>query len=151
MDKRTPRTSETREETSRKRSWAPASLLPTPDQKDGWQFRWIRTSSRGNVDNTNVSSKFRQGWEPVMAEEHPEIKVLSDRNSQFKDNIEVGGLLLCKAPVEMVDERNAYYRELAENQLASVESSLMRESDRRMPLNRPQIDTKITFGGGRTK
>lgn len=151
MDKREPRASETREETSRKRSWAPASLLPTPDAKDGWQFRWIRTSTHGHLDNTNVSSKFRQGWEPVTSAEHPEIKVLSDRNSQFKDNIEVGGLLLCKAPMEMVDERNAHYRKAAEDQLSAVENSLMRESDRRMPLSKPQIDTKITFGGGRTK
>jgi len=149
MEKRTPRASETREETSRKRSWAPASVLPTPDDRDGWTYRWIRTASRGQVDNTNVSSKLRQGWEPVLAEEHPEIRVMNDRNSQFQGNIEVGGLLLCRAPKEMVEERNAYYRDLAESQLSSVENSLMRESDRRMPLNKPQIDTKITFGGGR--
>lgn len=151
MDKRTPRTAETREETSRKRSWAPASTLPTPDDRDGWKYRWIRTASRGQIDNTNVSSKLRQGWEPVKAEEHPEIKVLNDRNSQFQGNIEVGGLLLCRAPVEMVEERNAYYRDMAETQLASVENSFMRENDRRMPLSKPQIDTKVTFGGGRNK
>ena len=149
MDKRTPRESETRETTSRKRSWAPPTVLPEPAKKDGWRYRWIRTSTLNNTDNTNVSSKFRQGWEPVRAEEHPEITVLRDRNSDFKDNIEVGGLLLCKAPDELMAERDEYYRETAQNQMASVENNFMRENDPRMPLVKPEISTRVTFGKGR--
>jgi hypothetical protein len=102
------------------------------------------------MDNTNVSSKFRQGWEPVSAAEHPEITVLRDRKSDFKDNIEVGGLLLCKAPEETMAERDSYYRESAETQMSSVENNFMRENDPRMPLNKPQIDSRVTFGKGRT-
>ena len=150
MDKRTPRESETRETTSRKKTWAPPTVLPEPDKKDGWRYRWVRTSTLNNMDNTNVSSKFRQGWEPVSAAEHPEITVLRDRKSDFKDNIEVGGLLLCKAPEETMAERDAYYRESAETQMSSVENNFMRENDPRMPLNKPQIDSRVTFGKGRT-
>jgi hypothetical protein len=149
MDKRTPRESETRETASRKRSWAPPTVLPEPIKKDGWRYRWIRTSTMNNADNTNVSSKFRQGWEPVKAEEHPEITVLRDRNSDFKDNIEVGGLLLCKAPDEVMTERDEYYRDMAQNQMTSVENNFMRENDPRMPLSRPEISTRVTFGKGR--
>ena len=149
MDKRTPRESETRETTSRKKTWAPPTVLPEPDKKDGWRYRWVRTSTLNNADNTNVSSKFRQGWEPAKAEEHPEITVLRDRNSEFKDNIEVGGLLLCKAPEEMMSERDAYYRETAQNQMVSVENNFMRENDPRMPLSKPEITTRVTFGKGR--
>ena len=57
MDKRTPRTTETREDTSRKKSWVPPSVLPVPDDRDGWVHRWIRTGARGSIDNVNVSSK----------------------------------------------------------------------------------------------
>lgn len=150
MDKRTPRESENRETTSRKKTWAPPTVLPEPDKKDGWRYRWIRTSTLNSQDNTNVSSKFRQGWEPVSAAEHPEITVLRDRKSDFKDNIEVGGLLLCKAPEETMAERDAYYRDSAETQMSSVENNFMRENDPRMPLNKPQIDSRVTFGKGRT-
>jgi hypothetical protein len=149
MDKRTPRESETRETTSRKKTWAPPTVLPEPDKKDGWRYRWVRTSTLNSQDNTNVSSKFRQGWEPVSAAEHPEITVLRDRKSDFKDNIEVGGLLLCKAPEETMAERDAYYRDSAETQMSSVENNFMRENDPRMPLNKPQIDSRVTFGKGR--
>ena len=149
MDKRTPRESETREATSRKKSWAPPTVLPEPHKVDGWRYRWIRTSTLNNSDNTNVSSKFRQGWEPVKAEEHPEITVLRDRKSDFKDNIEVGGLLLCKAPEEMMNDRDDYYRQHAMNQMTSVENNFMRENDPRMPLVKPEISTRVTFGKGR--
>jgi hypothetical protein len=148
-DKRIPRESETREASSRKKTWTPPSVLPEPEKQAGYAYRWIRTSSRGNLDNTNVSSKFRQGWEPVRSEEHPEITALRDRNSQFQDNIEVGGLLLCKAPEELVEDRNSYYKQMAESQVQSVDNNFMRENDPRMPLMKPERSTRVTFGGGK--
>lgn len=147
--KRTPREHDTRETSARTKGWAPPSVLPTPDRKDGYVYRWIRTSTLNQTDNTNVSSKFRQGWEPVRAEEHPEITVLRDRNTQFPDNIEVGGLLLCRIPQEVADERNAYYKQMSENQIEAVDSNFMRENDPRMPLMRPEKSTRVSFGGGR--
>jgi hypothetical protein len=57
-----------------------------------------------------------------------------DPNSRFKDNVEVGGLLLCKTPIEFVEQRNAYYQKQAEGQLQSVDNNLMRQNDPRMPL-----------------
>lgn len=148
-DKRIPRESETRETSSRKKGWTPPSVLPEANQEDGYKYRWVRTATQGAIDNTNVSSKFRQGWEPVKASEHPEVTVLKDRNSQFTDNIEIGGLLLCKAPDEIVNERNSYYKQMSDNQVDSVDSNFMRENDPRMPLMRPEKSTRVSFGGGR--
>jgi hypothetical protein len=64
------------------------------------------------MDNTNVSKRFREGWEPVRAEDHPELQIMSDHKSEWaqKGGIEVGGLLLCKAPEEQVDKRREYYK-----------------------------------------
>ena len=147
---RTPRSQETRVEYVRPQddSWVPSSILPVPDPQDGWVFRWIRTSIMGQSDNPNVSKKFRDGWIPVKVEDHPELKTLSDINSQFKGNIEQGGLLLCKAPKEKMDARNAHYQEIAKQQMESVDSNYMRENDPRMPLLRPEKSTRTTFGKG---
>tara|TARA_R110001599_G_scaffold77499_1_gene211392 strand:- start:714 stop:929 length:216 start_codon:yes stop_codon:yes gene_type:complete len=68
-------------------------------------------------------------------------------DGRFKDNIIQGGLMLCKAPTEMVDERNAYYNNQAASQIHSVDNSLMRENDPRMPLFNDR-KTKVTFGKG---
>ena len=147
---RTPRSHETRTEDVREQndSWVPSSILPTPDPQDGWVFRWVRTSVLGQSDNPNVSQKFRDGWTPVRAEDHRELKIQRDINSQFKGNLEVGGLLLCKAPKEKMDARNKHYQDLAQKQMESVDNNYMRENDPRMPLLRPEKSTRTTFGKG---
>ena len=76
----------------------------------------------------------REGWEPVKHSDHPEVQIPADPNSRFKDGIEVGGLLLCKMPQEMVDQRNEYFKEKAKAQEQAVDNNLMRQNDPRMPL-----------------
>jgi hypothetical protein len=129
-------------------TWLPQSSLPVPEPKDGWVFRWIRTSSLGRSDNTNVSRQFREGWEPVKAEDHPELMVMSDINSQFKGNVEVGGLLLCKAPLEKMKAREKYFQNISDKQIEGVDRSFLRENDPRMPLLNPERSTRTTFGRG---
>lgn len=137
----------TRERTERKRNWAPPELLPAPKPQEGYTYHWVRIATRGEADPMNVSSKLREGWEPVKASDHPEIFVSSVENERFKDNVVIGGLMLCKAPVEFVEDRNAYYNEQAEAQIKSVDNNFMRESDPRMPLF-AERKTKVTFGKG---
>ena len=146
-DNRLDRELETREKTARKTAWKRPEVLPSPNQEEGYVYRWIRISTRGNVDGMNVSSKLREGWTAVKASDHPEITLVTIENDRFKDNVVIGGLMLCKAPVEMVDERNAYYNQQSESQMQSVDNNLMRENDPRMPLFNDR-KTKVTFGKG---
>ena len=146
-DNRLDRELETREKTARKTAWKRPEVLPSPNQEEGYVYRWIRISTRGNVDGMNVSSKLREGWTAVKASDHPEITMVTIENDRFKDNVVIGGLMLCKAPVEMVEERNAYYNQQSESQMASVDNNLMRENDPRMPLFNDR-KSKVTFGKG---
>lgn len=144
---RMPRETETREATTRKKAWERPEVLPNPTPEDGYCYRWIRVSTRGVTDATNVSSKLREGWEPVRADVHPEIFADSVADDRFKDNIVIGGLMLCKAPEEMVTERNDYYKRQTAAQMQSVDHNLMRESDPRMPIFNDRKST-VTFGKG---
>jgi hypothetical protein len=146
MVNKTPRAVETREATTRSKQWTPPSTLPTPDPSDGFRYRWIRTATLGASDAPNVSNKFRQGWVPVKKEDHPEITVMADRNSDFPENIEIGGLILCKIPEEVADQRNDYYENAARQQLESVDQSLMRESNASMPILKPERKSRVEFG-----
>ena len=145
---RASREADTRAKDERPRSWAPPTLLPDPAPEPGYSYRWIRVSTLGQNDPRNVSSKLREGWEPVRAADHPEISMYLDNdNARFKDNVIVGGLLLCKTPTEMVDQRNAYYQQQAEAQIRSVDNNFMRENDPRMPLF-SERKSSVTFGRG---
>jgi hypothetical protein len=139
---------DTREKTERPKQWMPPQLLPDPNPEEGYAFRWIRIASLGKDDATNISGKLREGWEPVKASDHPEIRMFgSSGNARFPDSVEVGGLLLCKTPVELTEQRNAYYRNQAEAQMQSVDNTYMRENDPRMPMFKERKST-VTFGKG---
>lgn len=144
---RTSRDANTREAGERKQTWKRPEVLPTPEPQDGWEYHWVRVSTQGQPDPTNISSKLREGWQPVKATDHPEIFMATVENSRFKDNVVMGGLMLCKAPVELVEERTAYYQQQTKAQIQSVDNNLMRESDARMPIFNDR-KTKVTFGRG---
>jgi len=138
----------TRAEEERPKMWQPASALPEPDKEPGYDYRWVRIASLGKADSQNLLAKRREGWEPVRIEEQPMFQGMTDPESRYTDNVEVGGLLLCKCPSELMDQRRAYYARQSQAQMDSVDNNLMRESDPRMPLFRER-KSQVSFGKGR--
>jgi len=135
MANRIDRELQSRERESRARAaYVPPQQLPDPDAQQGYRFRWVRTALAGQSDARNVSVRRREGWEPVRAEDHPELMLSLDANSQASGNVEIGGLMLCKAPEESAEARQAHYEELSKQQMQSVDNNFMRENDPRMPL-----------------
>ena len=147
---RNPRGSESREVTQRVESWENPSNLPSPNPQAGWVFRYIRTSLLGNTDNPNVSKKFREGWIPCKAEDHPELHIqMMDHKSEWaeKGHIERGGQLLCKMPKEKADTRDQYFKNMAANQMESVDNAYFKDQDSRMATKQVfERKTKTTFG-----
>lgn len=146
-DNRINRENDTRDKSTRVRAWQRPEVLPSPDPEPGYKYHWVRVATQGEVDATNVSSKLREGWEPVKASDHPEITVVSVENEKFKDNVVLGGLMLCKAPQELVQERTEHFKQQTDGQMQSVDNNLMRENDPRMPLFHDR-KSKVTFGKG---
>ena len=68
-------------------------------------------------------------------------------SDKFKDNIVIGGLMLCKMPEEMVLQRKAHFEQMTKNQMDAVDNNLMRENDPRMPIFNDRKST-VTFGKG---
>lgn len=146
-DNRLTRELEARTQQERPKQWAPAELLPEPDKQPGFAYRWIRISTLDKADPRNLSSKLREGWEPVKVSEQPKFQLLIDPNSRFKDNVEIGGLVLCKTPQELVDQRNKYFENQTQAQTTAIDNSFMRESDSRMPLF-AERKSSTSFGKG---
>jgi len=128
-------------------AWQAPETLPFPDERPGWKHRYIRISTMGVADPSNISSKLREGYEPCKAEDYPEMMVYATTEGRFKGNIEIGGLLLCRIPSEFMEQRAAYYDKQNKAQMESVDNTFMRESDPRMPLFK-QRESKVSFGSG---
>ena len=146
---RKPRSTETRETESRQASWKPAHDLPVPNPIDGYGFRWIRISMMGQPDPANMAKARREGWVPCKASDHPEISsdFAAFGLAPSSDLIEIGGLVLCKAPKELIEQRDAYYADMTQKQTQSVDNNFMRDNDPRMPLFR-EGKSKVSFGSG---
>ena len=138
---------ETRAVQERPKQWQQPELLPEPDKQAGYAYRWIRVSTYNTADPRNLSSKIREGWEPVPIEEQPQFRLLADPNSRFKESIEIGGLLLCKTPTDFVSQRNSFFAKQTQAQTDAVDNSFMRQSDARMPLFKESKSTS-SFGKG---
>ena len=146
-ENRKPRELEDRLMAERPKQWQQAELLPEPDKHPDYAYRWIRVATLNALDPRNLSSKLREGWEPVTLEEQPKFRLLADPTSRYKDNVEIGGLLLCKTPKEFIDQRNAHFAKITQSQTDAVDNSLMRQSDPRMPLFR-ENKSSSSFGKG---
>ena len=144
---RTAREADTRQVMQRPEAWRPPETLPMPDDRPGWTHRYVRISTMGAADPSNISSKLREGYEPCKAEDYPELMMHASTEGRFKGNIEVGGLLLCRIPSEFMAQRAKYYENLNKSQVDSVDNNFLRENDPRMPLF-SEKRTKVTFGSG---
>jgi len=145
-NKRTPRASETRETTARRKPWAPPSRLDAPPPPEGYVHRWIRTAMRGEEDKMNVHTKLREGWEPVRADEYPNYEAPVIDEGKYAGVIGNGGLMLCRIPVETARERTAYYGGRTREQMQAVDQDLMKEQHPSMPIQNSR-QSRVSFGG----
>ena len=144
---RSARELDTRQMTQRPEAWRPPETLPMPEDRPGWKHRYVRISTMGTADPSNISSKLREGYEPCKAEDYPELMMHATVEGRFKGGIEIGGLLLCRIPEEFLKQRADYYDKQNKSQIDSVDNNFLRENDPRMPLF-AERKTKVTFGSG---
>ena len=130
-------------------SWQAPEALPMPDERPGWKHRYVRLSTLGTADPSNISSKLREGYEPVKAEEYPELMMHAATEGRFKGGIEIGGLLLCRIPAEFMDQRAKHFENLNKSQMDSVDNNFLRERDSRSNMALfADKKSKVTFGSG---
>ena len=144
---RTPRSNSTRAKQARREPWKPPSMLDAPPAPEGYRHRWIRAEVMGFDDRKNVAARSREGWELVRGEDHPDFEIPTIEDGKHAGVIGVGGLLLAKIPVEIVEERREYFQSMTRNQMAAVDNDLAREQHPAMPISKPDRHSRVTFGG----
>ena len=144
---RASREVDSRAESNRPIMWRPPETLPSVKPHDGWTPRWVRTMTGGQYDGQNISSKMREGYEPCKAVDYPDLMMHESTEGRFKGGIEVGGLLLCRIPTEILKQREAYYASQNRAQMEAVDNNFMRDNDPRISKF-SEKSTKVTFGTG---
>jgi hypothetical protein len=145
-ENKTSRAAVTRSKTERPKEYKPPSSLDAPPAPDGFRHRWIRAESMGFNDTKNIHGRLRSGYELVRADEYDADQYPTVLDGKYAGIIGVGGLLLARIPEELAQSRMDYQRRQTEGQDESVETDLLRDQDKRMPI---KIDrnSKHTFGG----
>ena len=145
-ENKTSRAAGTRTKTERPKEYKPPSSLDAPPAPDGFRHRWIRAESMGFNDTKNIHGRLRSGYELVRADEYDADQYPTVLDGKYAGIIGVGGLLLARIPEELAQSRMDYQRRQTEGQDESVETDLLRDQDKRMPI---KIDrnSKHTFGG----
>ena len=144
--KKSPRKIETRTIKARKRGWVAPSSLEAPDPPEGFHHRWVRAEYRGEQDEKNILGRLRSGYEFVNLSEYPGRNDLpSIQDGKYKGVIGVGGLLLMRCPIEVKEDRDAYFRRLTDDQKASIENDLMKQEHPSMPISKER-QSRVEFG-----
>ena len=144
---KSPRKIETREKKARKRGWVPPSSLEAPEPPEGFHHRWVRAEFRGEQDEKNILGRLRSGYEFVNISEYPgRADLPSIREGKYKGVIGVGGLLLMRCPIEVKEDRDAYFKRLTDDQQQSIENDLMKDEHPAMPISKER-QSRVTFGG----
>jgi hypothetical protein len=145
-ENKTSRAAVTRSKTERPKEYKPPSSLDAPPAPDGFRHRWIRAESMGFNDTKNIHGRLRSGYELVRADEYDSDSYPIVLDGKYAGVIGVGGLLLARIPEELAQSRMDYQKRQTEGQDEAVETDLLRDQDKRMPI---KIDrnSKQTFGG----
>jgi hypothetical protein len=144
---KTSRANQTRSKTERPKVWVPPSSLDAPPAPDGFRYRWIRAESIGFQDTKNITARIREGYELVRAEDienSTDYPVVED--GKYKGIIGVGGLLLAKVPNEIAQQRQDYMARKHEDRNEAIKNDLMKEQDKRMPID-VERQSRVSFGG----
>tara|TARA_R100001244_G_C5118145_1_gene122843 strand:+ start:23 stop:490 length:468 start_codon:yes stop_codon:yes gene_type:complete len=148
---RTPRASGTRANKTARKPWSPPSLLDAPPAPEGFTHRWIRSEVRGFDDRKNISARMREGWELVRKEEYPDFEAPTIEGGRHEGVFGVGGLLLARIPIEVVEERKAYFDKMNADAMQAVDNDLFKESQHHsMAIQKPERQSRVTFGGPKT-
>ena len=134
----------TRSSQERSKVWTPPNDLDTPEPPEGYQYRWVRGNIRADDDSMNVIKRQRQGYEVVSAEEVKSLGLDGKEGGRHAGAATVGDLVLMKVPVEVAEQRDAFYRGKSKRLQESVDHELMRENTTAMPISKSRTTTIST-------
>ena len=98
-------------------SWKPAAMLDVRHKDPDYTYRWI------SKDSANVSKKLAEGW--ALDDKRNDVRPNTvESGSGVGATTEYRDAILARIPNAVAVERNAYYRNIAEEQVRNMKREL---------------------------
>jgi hypothetical protein len=103
-----------------------------------------------------ASKPRRKPWQPpsmldAPADEYPEFEAPTMDAGKYEGVFGVGGLLLARIPIEIVEDRTSYFQQQNADAMQAVDNDLMKETQHHsMAIQKPERQSRVTFGGPKT-
>jgi hypothetical protein len=147
---RTSRRSTARETTVRARPYTPPAKLdaPTPKSSDV-VYRWVRVTVQNEDDGKNIAYRHREGYEPVMAAEHPDWIGPRSGDARFQGAIGSGDLVLMKTSADIVEGRKQYYENETRTQIDAADADQFSRAPDKTFFYQPERKSTVAHGSKR--
>ena len=150
---KTTRKSRSQTGTRKKVQWRPPNLLDAPEPPAGYKYRWLRHELRGEDHASNIYKWERQGYIPVkpseLGEEYPHDTFEGGKHDGV---VRSGDVILAKCPLEIVEQRAAYFRKKTDDLQKSVDVQLGKDvAGTGLPVTREGSSSTVTVGDGSRK
>lgn len=97
--------------------------------REGFVQRWVRTSVRGEDDQTNVFNKINRGWRPRLLDSVPQGSFVPKVNFEGSQVIGHRGSILMERPVQLHERQKARIRQETKDLMMAVKHNIFQETD----------------------
>jgi len=131
--------------------WDNDSLLDTKNipARPGFVQRWVRTSVKGEEDQSNVFKKINKGWRPRSLDSIPKGQYVMNVDFQGVNVVGIHGMILMERPIGIHDRQRAQIEEQNRLQMTAVKQNLYKIHDPSSGLTRPEFDEQSRVSKGR--
>jgi hypothetical protein len=136
-------------------AWDNDSLLSTEmiPAREGFVQRWVRTTVKGNEDQSNVMKKYNKGWRPRTLDTVPKGQYVMNLDFNGQQVIGIHGMILMERPIGLHNRQKAQIDEQNRLQQMAVKHNLYKDyqSDKsaRDYITAPEYDVQSRVSKGR--
>lgn len=134
-------------------SWEETGLLDTKNipARPGYVQRWIRTSVRGDNDQSNVFRKINQGWKPRALDSVPKGAFVPNIDFNGSQVIGIHGMILMERPAALQNRHAEHVKQMTDLQMTAVEKDLygVHDPNNQGAISAPTMRVESSYGRGR--
>jgi len=117
--------------------------------REGYVQRWVRTSIRGENDQTNVYKNAKLGWKPRQADSVKKGAMVPTVELNGDNVIGLHDTLLMERPTSIDDKHKEYLRKQTSAQMQAVENDMLKVHDAKSGMGRPTSNSRSSVSTGR--